>query len=203
MKNKNQIDDRLPPGQVLTQNFPALQYEPIPTFNPAKWNLHIWGEVEKEIWWNWEELKQLPHCQVNLDIHCVTTWSKLDTLWGGISLGTLVKEGYIKLLPDAHFVIQHAESGFTTNIPLEVALADNFLLATTYGSEPLAPEHGHPLRGVVGAIPGRTDLFVPYLYKGAKWLRGLEFAKEDIPGFWEKAGYHNHAEVWKEERFDE
>jgi DMSO/TMAO reductase YedYZ molybdopterin-dependent catalytic subunit len=114
---------------------------------------------------------------------------------------TLIDEGVFKPLPTARFVMQHAEYGFTVNIPAQVALAENFLLATHYNGEPLTPDHGYPLRGVVGAIPGREDLFTPYFWKGAKWLRGLEWMREDRLGFWEQAGYHNHADVWREERF--
>ncbi len=98
-------------------------------------------------------------------------------------------------------VLQHAEYGFTVNLPLEVVLQDNFLLATHVDGQPITPDHGYPLRGVVGAIPGRPDLATPYFWKGAKWLRGLEFLTQDQPGFWEQAGYHNDADVWKEERF--
>jgi DMSO/TMAO reductase YedYZ molybdopterin-dependent catalytic subunit len=136
-----------------------------------------------------------------MDVHCVTRWSKFDTDWEGVSLGTLVEGGFIKLKPSAKFIIQHAEYGYTTNLPLEVGLSENFLMATHFNGEPLTPEHGFPLRGVVGFIKGKKDLFVPYLWKGAKWLRGLEFTQEDRPGFWEQAGYHNKADVWKEQRF--
>ncbi len=114
---------------------------------------------------------------------------------------TLVDQGLMKLKPTARYVLEVAEYGFTTNLPLDVVLAENFLLATHYNGEPISPEHGYPLRGVVGAIPGREDLTVPYFWKGAKWLRGLQFLTEDRLGFWEKAGYHNDADVWKEERF--
>jgi len=107
----------------------------------------------------------------------------------------------IKPHPTTKFVIQHAEFGFTTNLPLEIVLADNFLMATHYNGEPITPDHGFPLRGVVGYIPGREDLKTPYFWKGAKWLRGLEFSVHDQPGFWEQAGYHNEADVWKEQRF--
>ena len=138
---------------------------------------------------------------ITLDLHCVTRWSKADTLWEGVLVAALVKEGLITPKPTAHFVMQHAEYGFTVNLPLEVVLQENFLLATHYDNEPLTPEHGYPLRGVVGAIPGREDLATPYLWKGAKWLRGLEFMAADRLGFWEKAGYHNDADVWKEERY--
>jgi DMSO/TMAO reductase YedYZ molybdopterin-dependent catalytic subunit len=136
-----------------------------------------------------------------MDLHCVTRWSKVDTVWEGVSLKTLISQGLLKLNPGALFAIQHAEFGFTANLPVEIVLQDNFLLATHFDGKPLELEHGYPLRGVIGAIPGRADLKTPYLWKGAKWLRGLEFTTEDRLGFWEQAGYHNDADVWKEERF--
>ncbi len=194
-------EGRLPPGQSLTQKFPVLHYGPVPTFNPAAWDFRVWGEVEQPVIWSWDEFSQLPRTQVTMDVHCVTRWSKFDTRWEGISLRTLVEKGFIKPKPTARFIIQHAEYGFTTNLPLEVMLQDNFLLATHFDGKPLTPDHGYPVRGVVGNIVGREDLKVPYFWKGAKWLRGLEFTKEDRPGFWEQAGYHNDADVWEEERF--
>jgi len=136
-----------------------------------------------------------------MDIHCVTRWSKFDTTWEGVSLRVLVDQGLIKLKPCAKYLMQHAEYCFTANLPVEVALAENFLLATHFDGQPLSPDHGYPLRGVVGYIPGNDDLPTPYFLKGAKWLRGLEFMSLDRPGFWEQAGYHNEADVWKEERF--
>ncbi len=192
---------RLPPGQALTQKFPVLHYGPVPSFNPATWSFRVWGEVEEEVRWNWDEFQKLPRAKLMMDIHCVTRWSKFDTLWEGVSVRALVDQGYIKLKPTAKYVMQHAEYGFTVNLPLEVVLQDNFLLATHFNGEPLTPDHGYPLRGVVGYIPGRDDLKTPYFWKGAKWLRGLEFMAQDRPGFWEQAGYHNEADVWKEERF--
>jgi DMSO/TMAO reductase YedYZ molybdopterin-dependent catalytic subunit len=194
-------ENRLPPGQALTVKFPVLHYGPVPPFNPATWDFRLWGEVEAEKAWSWDEFNQLPRVQVTMDIHCVTRWSKADTLWEGVAVRTLVMQGLIKLKPAAQFVMQHAEYGFTVNLPLEVVLQENFLLATHFNGEPLTPEHGYPLRGVVGAIPDRNDLASPYLWKGAKWLRGLEFMSRDRLGFWEKAGYSNSADVWKEERF--
>lgn len=193
---------RIPPGQSLTQKFPVLHYGPVPRFNPATWNLRIWGEVENEIVWTWDQVQRLPRTQLDMDIHCVTRWSKFDTRWEGISVRTLIERGFIQLKPAARFVIQHAEYGFTVNLPLELVLADNFLLATHFDGQPLTPDHGYPLRGIIGHIPGRDDLKTPYFWKGAKWLRGLEFSSEDKPGFWEQAGYHNEADVWKEQRFE-
>jgi len=194
-------EGRLPPGQSLTQKFPVLHYGSVPSFNPSTWDFRVWGEVEEPLTWTWHEFNQLPRTRVKMDIHCVTRWSKFDTLWEGVSVRHLVDRGYIKLKPSARFVIQHAEGGYTANLPLEVVLQENFLLATHFDGEPLTPDHGYPLRGVVGHIPSQDDLKTPYFWKGAKWLRGLEFSSQDQPGFWERAGYHNDADVWKEERF--
>jgi DMSO/TMAO reductase YedYZ molybdopterin-dependent catalytic subunit len=194
-------EGRLPPGQSLTQKFPVLHYGPVPRFNPATWDFRIWGEVEEEKRWTWVQFQELPRSKVDMDIHCVTRWSKFDTIWEGVSVRNLVDQGLIKLKPSARYVMQHAEYGFTVNLSLEVVLQENFLLATHFNGEPISPDHGYPLRGVVGAIPQREDLTTPYLWKGAKWLRGLEFMSQDRLGFWEQAGYHNEADIWKEQRF--
>lgn len=193
-------EGRLPPGQSLTQKFPVLHYGSVPSFNPTSWSFRLWGEVEEPLTWSWDEFQQLPRTQIKMDLHCVTRWSKFDTVWEGISVHQLIDLGILKLKESARYVLQHAEFGFTVNLPLEVVLQENFLLATHFNGEPLTPEHGYPLRGVIGAIPGREDLKTPYLWKGAKWLRGLEFLTGDQPGFWEQAGYHNEADVWKEQR---
>lgn len=193
-------EGRMPPGQSLTQKFPVLHYGPVPGFDPATWDLRVWGEVQEEVRWTWDEFQRLPRTRLQMDIHCVTRWSKFDTVWEGVSLGQLVREGILRLKPTARFLMQHCEFGFSANLPLEVALADNFLLATHYNGEPLTPEHGFPLRGVVGHIPGRADLKTPYFWKGGKWVRGLEFMATDRLGFWEQAGYHNEADIWKEQR---
>lgn len=191
---------RLPPGQSLTNRFPVLHYGPVPKFNPATWDLRIFGEVEEEKRWTWAEFNQLPRSKVKMDIHCVTRWSKFDTEWEGVALKTLVDSGMIKLKPTAMFVLQHCEYGFTVNVPLDVALAPNFLLATHFDGQPIDADHGYPLRGVIGAIVGEEHK-TPYFWKGGKWLRALEFMAKDKLGFWEQAGYHNEADVWKEQRF--
>jgi DMSO/TMAO reductase YedYZ molybdopterin-dependent catalytic subunit len=193
-------EGRLPPGQSLTKKFPVLHYGSVPSFDPTTWDFRVYGEVEEEIAWTWDEFQQLPRTKVKMDIHCVTRWSKFDTEWEGVSLATLVSEGLIKLKPSAKFLMQHCEYGFTVNLPLEVAMAENFLLATHFDGAPLTPDHGYPVRGVVGNIPGRGELKTPYFWKGGKWLRALEFMKEDRLGFWEQAGYHNEADIWKEQR---
>ncbi|MBN1889119.1 MAG: molybdopterin-dependent oxidoreductase [Thermoflexales bacterium] len=195
------IEGRLPPGQALTQKFPVLHYGPVPHFNPATWDFRIFGLVEEEKRWTWEEFKQLPRRKIDMDVHCVTRWSKFDTTWEGVHVRDLVEQGIISIKPEAQYILQHAEYGFTANIPLDVILADTFLLATHFNGQPLEPSHGYPLRGVIGAVPSQqaeTDL---YLWKGAKWLRGLEFRATDVPGFWEQAGYSMTANIWREERF--
>jgi DMSO/TMAO reductase YedYZ molybdopterin-dependent catalytic subunit len=194
-------EGRLPPGQSLTLKFPVLHYGPIPSFDEGTWHFRVWGEVEEEAKWTWQQFQSLPRTTITMDIHCVTRWSKFDTEWEGVAVKTLIDEGLIKVKPEATHVLQHCEYGYTTNIPLEVALADNFLLATHFDGEPITPDHGYPLRGVIGAIPGRSDIKDIYLWKGGKWLRGLEFLNEDRPGFWEQAGYHNVGDIWQEERF--
>ncbi|MEA3440222.1 MAG: sulfite oxidase-like oxidoreductase [Chloroflexota bacterium] len=200
-EEKVKQERRLPPGQSLTKKFPVLHYGPVPPFNPATWDFRVSGEVEDEVIWTWDQFQELPLTRLKMDIHCVTRWSKFDTTWEGVSVRTLVEEGLINLKQTATHVLQHAEHGFTANLPLEVVLADNFLLATHFNGEPITPDHGYPLRGVVGHIPGREDLIVPYFWKGAKWLRGLEILSHDQRGFWEQAGYHNDADVWEEQRF--
>lgn len=201
-ENKYQSEGRLPPGQSLTNKFPVLHYGPVPQVDLETWDFTITGAVEKPLRLSWREFSSLPMTEIRMDIHCVTRWSKFDTVWKGVRLTTLVKEGLLAPNPAAKFVIQKAEFGFTANLPIEVAMADNFLMATHFNGEVLTPSHGYPLRGVVGFIPGRKDLKTVYFWKGAKWLRGLEFAIQDQPGFWEQAGYHNDADVWKEERVE-
>ena len=199
---KRMIEEgRLPPGQAVTNKFPVLHYGPVPHFNPDTWTFRVYGAVESPLELSWEQFRALPSTRMTLDLHCVTAWSKFDTQWEGLAVRTLIEAGLVRPLPTARYVIQHAEYGYTTNLPLEIVLSDNFLLAYRYEGQPLTPDHGHPLRGVVGAVPGRADLKTPYLWKGAKWLRALEFSAEDRPGFWERAGYHNEADVWKEERY--
>ena len=194
-------EGRLPPGQALTLKFPVLHYGPVPHFNPATWDFRVWGLVEEEKSWTWDEFNRLPRTRLHMDIHCVTRWSKFDTVWEGVSVKTMVANGLFKIKPDATHVMQHAEYGFTVNLPLEVVLQDNFLLATHFNGEPITPDHGYPLRGVVGHIPSQKGIETPYFWKGAKWLRSLEFMPHDRRGFWEQAGYHNRADVWREERF--
>lgn len=193
-------ENRLPPGQTWANGLPVLQYGGIPQINLATWRLRIWGVVEQEIELTWEDFNHLPKVERTLDLHCVTRWSSLDTHWSGVTLQSMIDAGIIRPLPSARYVIQHAP-GYTTNLPLKVITAENFLLATHYEGKPLTVEHGFPLRGLTGAIPDQANQKDVYLWKGAKWLNGLEFSETDRLGFWERYGYHNEGDVWKEQRF--
>lgn len=181
---------RLPPGQSLTLDFPVLHYGPTPRFNEATWNMRVFGEIEREMNWSWAEFQALPTVKITTDIHCVTRWSKFDTEWEGVLFRDFIQLFGVK--PSAKHVIAHCEHGYTTNMPLEDMLDDDVLLAYKFNGEFLELEHGYPLRTLV---PKR------YLWKSAKWLRGLEFSTSDKPGFWEVNGYHNEGDPFREERF--
>lgn len=192
---------RLPPGQALTQKFPVLHYGEVPHTNLGDWSFRVFGEVAEEKRWNWAEFNQLPRTKVTLDLHCVTRWSKFDTVWEGVAVRTLVEQGFIQPKPTANYVIQHCEQGYTTNTPLALLLSDNMIMATHYDGKPLDRDHGWPLRMVIGVNTAQPNGETAYLWKGGKWLRGLEFSATDRPGFWEQAGYNNHADPWQEERY--
>jgi DMSO/TMAO reductase YedYZ molybdopterin-dependent catalytic subunit len=194
-------EGRLPPGQSLTNKFPVLHYGPTPRTDLNNWDFRVFGLVEEEKVWNWEEFNELPRTKLTMDIHCVTRWSKFDTEWEGVSLKTLLDEGIITPKPEANFVIQHCEKGYTTNLPLSAMLQPNVLIATHFDGEPLPLEHGWPLRVVVGSFADRSEDFNAYFWKGGKWVRGLEFRTNDQLGFWERNGYHNEADPFKEQRF--
>jgi DMSO/TMAO reductase YedYZ molybdopterin-dependent catalytic subunit len=179
---------RLPPGQYLERDFPVLSAGPTPRTPLTAWTFSITGEVDEPRRWTWDELRRLPTETVTRDIHCVTKWSKLDTVWEGVSVDTLL-EG---IDTSAEYVLAFSDGGYTTNLPLEDLTDGKAWVAFAYGGAPLAPEHGGPAR-----------LLVPHLYfwKSAKWLRGLRLMAEDAPGFWETYGYHNYGDPWREQRY--
>jgi DMSO/TMAO reductase YedYZ molybdopterin-dependent catalytic subunit len=186
------VADRVPPGQYTTEKFPVLHYGSVPKTDLATWDLRVWGEVDNPFTLTWDQFKALPRKTVHTDIHCVTRWSKLDTDWEGVPIQEILQ--LAQLRPTAKFVVAHAEQGYTANLPLDVLDDDDVLLADTFAGQPLELEHGWPLRLVV---PKR------YFWKSAKWIRGLEFIAHDRLGFWERYGYNNNADPWKEERFSE
>jgi DMSO/TMAO reductase YedYZ molybdopterin-dependent catalytic subunit len=183
---------RLPPGQYLTEKWPVLHYGSVPTVDLASWTFRVWGEVESPFALTWDELQAMPRKKVRTDIHCVTRWSRLDAEFEGVPIQHILERAQLR--PDARFVLAHAEQGYTANLPLAVLDDDDVLLADTADGAPLTPDHGYPLRLVV---PKR------YFWKSAKWLRGLELRPNDRPGFWERNGYHNEADPWREERFSD
>jgi DMSO/TMAO reductase YedYZ molybdopterin-dependent catalytic subunit len=181
---------RLPPGQYLTDKWPVLHAGTIPDIDLATWDFRVWGAVEDELTLTWEEVQALPATEITVDIHCVTRWSRFDTSFRGVHWRELAER--VRPKESARFVVAHAEQGFTANVPLAAIEDENALIAYEADGEPLHPEHGWPLRLVV---PSR------YFWKSAKWLRGLELLEHDEPGFWERYGYHNEADYWKEERY--
>jgi DMSO/TMAO reductase YedYZ molybdopterin-dependent catalytic subunit len=189
-ETKVRDEGRLPPGQSLTQKFPVLTYGPNPPFDPQTWDFRVFGEVENEMRWTWDEFLKLPTKTIACDIHCVTRWSKFDTVWEGVSFLDLVE--MIGVKPSAKYVIAHCDYGYTTNLPIEAMMDDDVLLAYKYDGEFLEPDHGFPVRTLV---PKR------YFWKSAKFLRALEFSPVDKPGFWEVNGYHNNGDPWTEERY--
>lgn len=181
---------KLPPGQSLTQKWPVLHVGSIPHFNPATWDFNIWGLVKQPRRFTWDEFSALPTVQQISDMHCVTRWSKFDSTFEGIPIAEIMK--HVELLPEAGYVMVHADPGYTTNLPVEELLADDVMFVLKYEGRLLEPEHGYPVRLLVPKL---------YLWKSAKWVRGLEFMAEDQAGFWEQYGYHNHGDPWQEERF--
>jgi DMSO/TMAO reductase YedYZ molybdopterin-dependent catalytic subunit len=186
------IEPRLPPGQVKTDKWPVLHYGSVPRVDLAKWELRVEGLVEQPQRYTWDEFKALPRVQVFSDIHCVTRWSRYDNLWEGVAIREVLRRAVPKA--DGRFVVIHAAQDFTTNLPLSELDQDDVLLADTHDGEALTPDHGWPLRLVV---PRR------YFWKSAKWVDRIEVVGHDAPGFWERNGYHNEADPWREERFSD
>ena len=179
---------RVPPGQYVTSDFPVLSAGPTPRTPLTDWTFSVRQPGGASQAWTWPELMALPSEQVTVDIHCVTRWSKLDTPWRGVAIDTLLAQ----MAQDARFVLAFCDGGYTTNLPLADVTGGRAWLAYEYDGAPLAPEHGGPAR-----------LLVPHLYfwKSAKWVRGLELRTEDEPGFWERYGYNNYGDPWREQRY--
>jgi DMSO/TMAO reductase YedYZ molybdopterin-dependent catalytic subunit len=179
---------RVPPGQYVVHDFPVLSAGPTPHTPRSEWTFSLVGELDDPRTWTWDEFEALPHETLTTDIHCVTKWSKLDTKWQGVSLDTLL-EG---VETEAAHVVAFCDGGYTTNLPLEDVTGGKAWIAVEFDGEPLEAEHGGPAR-----------LLVPHLYfwKSAKWVRGLALRNEDEPGFWERYGYHNYGDPWREQRY--
>lgn len=188
-RRRSDVDPaRLPPGQYETNAFPVLSAGPTPHTPLEEWSFAIGGAVGEARSWTWEEFTALPSETVTADIHCVTKWSKLDTSWKGVPVDVLLAGTE----PRGRFAVAWCDGGYTTNLPLEDLTGGKAWVAYQYGGEPLAPEHGGPARLLVPRL---------YFWKSAKWLRGLNLAEQDEPGFWESYGYHNRGDPWKEQRY--
>ncbi|MDQ4099767.1 MAG: sulfite oxidase-like oxidoreductase [Chloroflexota bacterium] len=183
------LDARLPPGQIAAKRWPVLHQGEVPPFDPTTWDLRVFGRVARPLRLSWEEFGALPQTEMTGDLHCVTRWSKLDNSWRGVALNVLLEQA--SPTEEAAHLLFHCDGGYTANLALE-ATDELILLATHHDGAPLTPEHGYPLRVLA---PER------YAWKSAKWLRGIEVLTEDRPGFWERYGYHNEADAWREERF--
>ena len=182
-------EKRVPPGQHTTEGWPVLHHGEVPELKTSEWTLRVWGLVEGEKTLSYDDFSALPRVKVRSDIHCVTTWSKLDNLWDGVS--TSVLKDCITVKKEAKFVLVHGWGGFTTNLPIDDFFADDALFATHHDGEPLTAEHGAPVRLVIPRL---------YFWKSAKWVTGVEFIEKDKPGFWEQNGYHRRGDPWEEER---
>lgn len=184
---------RVPPGQHLVTSFPVLHAGPVPAFDPGAWRFSIFGLVDAEKSYTYEEFTSgtvLPISTVKADFHCVTTWSKLDNVWEGVKFTDVVAQVHVD--PQARHVMAHCAYGYTANIPLVDLMRDDVLFAWRHNGADLTPDHGYPLR-----------LVVPHLYawKSAKWIRGIEFMAENPPGYWEQRGYHLYGDPWREQRY--
>jgi DMSO/TMAO reductase YedYZ molybdopterin-dependent catalytic subunit len=178
----------LPPGQYVTEDFPVLSAGPTPRIPLEEWEFVITNETGERRRWDWSQFTALPSETPTVDLHCVTKWSKLGTSWRGVSLDVLLAE----IDTAADFALASSYGGYTTNLPLADLTDGQAWIAYEYDGQPLAPEHGGPAR-----------LLVPHLYlwKSAKWVRGMQLMFEDEPGFWETAGYHDYGDPWREQRY--
>jgi DMSO/TMAO reductase YedYZ molybdopterin-dependent catalytic subunit len=190
LRERGYDPDRLPPGQYFTERYPVLHVGDVPKIDPQTWDLSVFGLVRAPRHFSLAELQALPRTTIVTDIHCVTKWSKFDMPWEGVR----VRDVLALCDPDplGQFVVEHAEFGYTTNLPLADVTDGTAWIAFNYDGAPLAPEHGGPAR-----------LLVPHLYfwKSAKWVRGLRLVPRDEPGFWEELGYHDRGDPWREQRY--
>ena len=176
---------RIPPGQVETRRWPVLHAGPTPRIDLPSWTFTVSGLVASSISWTWPEFRSLPTARVFADMHCVTRWSMLSNTWEGVLVAEVLK--HVQLGDEARFVLVRADGGYSTNLPLDEFRAEDCLFAWSHNGRDLDPDHGGPLRLVVPRL---------YAWKSAKWVRGVEFLKDDAPGFWEDNGYHNHGDPW-------
>lgn len=180
---------RLPPGQkVINYLKPMGGRQGSP--DKSDFRLKIHGAVDAPFELDFRELMAMPQRELELDVHCVTGWSRLGARWAGVPIAALAERAGVA--PSARHVIFEAAHGYTANVRLDEALAEDSLVAHRYEGEPLAGKNGAPARALVPQL---------YFWKSAKWLRAIRFSERDAPGYWEVRGYNNHADPWLEERY--
>lgn len=185
-----ELAGRIPPGQHLVEDFPVLSAGPTPRIAPEDWAFTLKVGPRPVRRWSWSEFNALPQTRMTRDIHCVTTWSKLNTAWQGVLIDDILADAGIE--PPSGFTLAHSHDGYSTNVPAADLVGGKAMVALRYEGAPIEPDHGGPAR-----------LLVPHLYfwKSAKWLTGLQFTERDEPGFWELRGYHTYGDPWREQRF--
>jgi DMSO/TMAO reductase YedYZ molybdopterin-dependent catalytic subunit len=184
-------DSRLPPGQYdVGKQWPVLTAEVTPKLSTSSWSFRMEGEVERPVMWTWDQFQALPTSTYSGDIHCVTTWSKLDISFTGVSVDELLTAGGPRAT--ATHVMAFSHTGYTTNLPLADVSGGRAWVVWDVDGAPLPVVHGGPAR-----------LLVPHLYfwKSAKWVAGLRLMDHDEPGFWERNGYHDRGDPWLEQRY--
>ncbi|MBL8566380.1 MAG: molybdopterin-dependent oxidoreductase [Hyphomicrobiaceae bacterium] len=181
---------RLPPGQVVTRKFPVMTAGTPRTAGKDEWTLTLDGHVTNPVTLDWAAFSSLPTREFVTDLHCVTKWSKLDTVWRGVDIDVLVELAR----PDSQsaYVLAKADGDYSANLRLVDLTGGQAIVATHFDGQPLSPEHGGPARLVAPRL---------YFWKSAKWLRGLHFSPFDYKGYWERLGYHNYGDPWKEQRY--
>ena len=178
---------RLPPGQTRTRKWPVLDAHGTPRVDLEAWEFTAGGLVERPQAWPLDAFLQLPAVRVFADFHCVTRWSRLDNVWGGVATRTVAE--LVGVRPEAKFVSVAAHDyGWTTNLPVEYFLAEDSLFAWSHEGQPIPEEHGGPVRLIVPQL---------YAWKSAKWVKGVEFIADDRAGFWEEGGYHMRGNPWE------
>jgi DMSO/TMAO reductase YedYZ molybdopterin-dependent catalytic subunit len=183
-------DERLPPGQHVVNTWPVLDLGFKPDIPLSDWTLTVTGFVAAPLTWTWEDFLAQPRFKNVSDFHCVTSWSRFDNEWEGVSFKQLL--ALVKPLPLAKYVLFKSYDDYTTNLPFEACDDDDVLLAHQWSGQPLTREHGGPVRMIV---PKR------YAWKGAKWIKEIAFSDRDEKGFWEVRGYSNTAFPWKNDRY--
>ena len=187
-----EVQDRVPPGQSLTADFPVLSAGPTPHVDTKDWSFTLKVGPKPIKTWNWVEFGALKQTQLVRDIHCVTTWSKLDTSWSGVLIDDILADAGLTA-PPTGFTLAHSYDGYSTNVRTADLAQGKAMVATHYDGKPITPDHGGPAR-----------LLVPHLYfwKSAKWVNALQFTERDEAGFWELRGYHMYGDPWREQRYD-